>query len=577
MQKDFFLRTGAARYLSTLTPGLGKADGTGALRRSVAAVRSRRRWLKIPAAAALAVTGSGLALLVACDLDEVRAMAVLASVPRTAWAVSWGVRSGLAYVRCMAAHTDRSSEEYRRELAMLHSACARRLVRLCQSNGGVYVKAAQLLSTAQTIPVEYRTALEVLQDQAEPRPYADVEHAILRELGMPIGALFAEFEPEARAAASLAQVHKARLADGREVAVKVQYVGLETAVNADVTTLSLLAGTAARFFPGAFDFGWVLSELRANLAKELDFRLEADNAQHLAAAFAGRRGVAVPQPVPELSGERVLTMEWIDGCKLTDMDALVAMHVHPRDVAIELLHAFAQMTFVDGFVHGDPHGGNILVRPHPSPQRFWYRWFGGQWLEPQLVLLDHGLIVEIPDTLRQQYCQLWCSFVLNDTATATAVATQIAGKRGGELLPKLLRPGALKSEAQRRALRTQAGVSNIGDLGRLLEGLPRPLVDFLKVSAITRGAATRLGSSIHDRLRINATYALKGMSISRLSGGRIRYEGSLQSRRRRLRIGLSIGLLRCLFWLSSTARQMWQNLSGQCFGHQPLALPLVTS
>lgn len=204
---------------------------------------------------------------------------------------------------------------------------------------------------------------------------------------------------------------------------------------------------------------WVLSKLRANLAKELDFRLEADNAQRLAAAFAGRRGVAVPLPVPEvrftgareqlsaasvtllckaalglviipdgagcmlshrhdgqrdwqvckvhdtctqaimptilakkgavqafysemepsrvhtklsrglscrshrvqrcspliftlcmqLSGERVLTMEWIDGCKLTDMDAIVAMHVHPRDVAIELLHAFAQMTFVDGF------------------------------------------------------------------------------------------------------------------------------------------------------------------------------------------------------------------------------------
>ncbi|EIE24434.1 ABC1-domain-containing protein [Coccomyxa subellipsoidea C-169] len=531
--------------------------------------------MRIPAFAAVAFSGAGLALLVACDFDEacsVRAGAVLASVPRTAWAVSWGVRSGLAYVRCMVTHSDRGSEEYRHDLALLHGACARRLLRLCQSNGGVYVKAAQLLSTAQTVPAEYRTALEVLQDQAEPRPYADVELAIQRELGLPIGALFVEFEPEARAAASLAQarsipslcltspdaqVHKARLADGREVAVKVQYLGLETAVNADFTTLSLLADAAARFFPDSFDFGWVLTELRQNLAKELDFRLEAANAQRLAAAFAGRRGVAVPLPVPELSGERVLTMEWIDGCKLTDMEALVAMRVHPHDVALELLHAFAQMTFVDGF-------------------GFWYRWFGGQWQEPQLVLLDHGLIVEIPDALRQQYCQLWCSFVLNDQATAAAVATQIAGERGGELLPKLLRPGALRSEEQRRALRSQAGVSSIGDLGRLLEGLPRPLVDFLKVSAITRGAATKLGSSVPDRLRINATYALKGMSICRLPGGRVQYEGSLQSRRRRLRISVSIRLLRCYFWLSSTARQMWQNLSGQCFGHQPLALPLVT-
>lgn len=188
------------------------------------------------------------------------------------------------------------------------------------------------------------------------------------------------------------------------------------------------------------------------------------------------------------------------------------------------------------------------------------------------MLLDHGLIVEIPDTLRQQYCQLWCSFIVNDQHAAKAIATSIAGEKGGELIPQLVRPGALINEDQRRALRHQAGVNSLGDLGRLLEELPRPFVDFLKVQAIIRGAATRLGSSLHDRLRINATYAQKGMSIARLPSGRVGYEGSMQSRAQRLRISISIATLRSIWWLGSTAICLWHNVTSVLLGTDAYAL-----
>lgn len=175
------------------------------------------------------------------------------------------------------------------------------------------------------------------------------------------------------------------------------------------------------------------------------------------------------------------------------------------------------------------------------------------------MLLDHGLYLTIPDKLRQQYCQLWCSFVVYNHQTAVALGTAIAGPRGGELLPAILRPGGLKtvSPQERKRLRSQAGVDNLGDLGTLLEALPRSLVEILRVSATVRGTAAQLGAPLSDRLRVNAVHALSGMAQGADAGCSVEYVGDLQFRTHRMRINAAVLGLRFWAWISSSFRDMY--------------------
>ena len=175
------------------------------------------------------------------------------------------------------------------------------------------------------------------------------------------------------------------------------------------------------------------------------------------------------------------------------------------------------------------------------------------------MLLDHGLYLNIPDKLRQQYCQLWCSFVVYDHQTAIALGTAIAGQRGGELLPAILRPGGLKivSPEERKRLRSKAGVDNLNDLGKLLEALPRSLVEILRVSATVRGTAAHLGAPMSDRLRVNAVHAMNGMAHNTDADWSVEYIGDLQFRTRRMRISVTVYALRAWAWVSSSFRDMY--------------------
>ena len=149
--------------------------------------------------------------------------------------------------------------------------------------------------------------------------------------------------------------------------------------------------------------------------------------------------------------------------------------------------------------------------------------------------------------------------MVQDHQTAVALGTAIAGKRGGELLPAILRPGGLKqvSPEERKRLRSNAGVDNLGDLGKLLEALPRSLVEILKVSATVRSTASMLGAPLSDRLRVNAVHALHGMAYSQDAQGTVEYVGDLQSRTMRMRISATICALRTWSWLSATVKDMY--------------------
>ncbi|EFN58557.1 hypothetical protein CHLNCDRAFT_140686 [Chlorella variabilis] len=490
---------------------------------------------------------------------------------------------------------DPQGAAYQQALAELHEHAASKLLLTIQANGGLYIKAGrlpgasawlcpaarcqaagQLAVSLNAAPLQYRKILEALQDRVPPRPFEDANRVLLQELGAPAQELFAEFEPLATAAASLAQVHKARMHDGAPVAVKVQYPGLESAVAADLATMLILSDAGHWLFP-ATSWRWLFEELQrharlgsGSLQYELDFRNEATNAARLAECMAGRADVAMPRTMPQLCSSKVLTMEWVEGCRITDVECLIQQGLRPRDVGTLLLDTFAQQTYLDGFTHGDPHPGNLLVRPRPDPPSLLACLLLGGGPRPQLVLLDHGVYVTLPDHLRRLYCQLWCAIAMGDMHTARLAATELAGEKGGRILPEILRPRnwAKVSKEERQRLRQEAGVGSFADLAAVLTEAPKPLLDSLRQSAVVRhsgkqlawmparGRATLLGATLADRLRVNATWALRGMLASKPGQGPAQFVGGLQSRLSRWRLALQVGLLRLAFWVAAVVQDV---------------------
>jgi ubiquinone biosynthesis protein len=269
---------------------------------------------------------------------------------------------------------------------------------------GLPIKVCQFLGArADILPDEYVEVLSRLQDRVPPRPIATLLPHVRAELGRPLDEAFARFDPEPVAAASLAQVHRARLHDGREVAVKIQYPEIARVVDDDIHNFALLVRLLARIEPN-FDFRVLIDEVTRLVPLELDFLHEAANAERMAACLAAHDDVAVPRVVRELTARRLLVTEFAeDAVRCTDVAGLRRLGVDPRDVARRLSELFAEMILVHGFFHGDPHPGNILVQP------------GGR-----IVLLDFGLAKALPDDFRANVVRLTMAIMGGSKADVAA-------------------------------------------------------------------------------------------------------------------------------------------------------------
>lgn len=435
-------------------------------------------------------------------------MGLLHSCPRTFRTLSWACQAGYSYKKLMMAHTDKNTDEYAKALSHLHSYWASRCLELCRANGGIYVKCGQFAANFGALPMEYRIHLQLLQDKATPRPFSVVDRVLMQELGAGADVVFAEFDQQATAAASLAQVHRARLHNGKEVAVKVQYPGLQSAATADLTTLKFLNNITKLMFP-EFNLWWLYSELKIKLEEELDFHTETNNSLRLTRCLSSNKAIAVPRVFNEFCTSKIITMEWISGCKVTDTNVLKELKISPHQVGVELEKAFGQMTFLHGYIHADPHAGNIMVRPRGRAGLLSWL-FRGSWQPFEVVLLDHGGYLELDHELRQQYCELWCALCVQDKETAGEVATLMGGDRAGHMLPVLLTSGA-KSEEDRKRLQKNAGVKNLGDISQLLAYAPRPLVEVLRITSVVRNVTGHLGINLPERVRINAGFAAQGL------------------------------------------------------------------
>jgi len=235
---------------------------------------------------------------------------------------------------------------------------------MIQELGPTYVKLGQIVSSrADTLPADWEAELARLQSDVRPFPVEQARAVIIAELGAPPEELYESFDPRPLAAASLGQVHRATLADGRAVAVKVQRPSIEARVKADLLIFASAARRAERRSATAREVGahQVIEEFGSSLLLELDYRLEAYNARRLARNLEPLPGVAVPEVVRELSRQRVLTTQFVPGVEANDRDAIIAAGIDPRAIADNAVRAAIKMILIDGFFHADPHPGNVLV------------------------------------------------------------------------------------------------------------------------------------------------------------------------------------------------------------------------
>ncbi|MCL7032462.1 hypothetical protein MKW94_016965, partial [Papaver nudicaule] len=254
------------------------------------------------------------------------------------------------------------SDEYRSKLSEVHSRSAKRVLKLCEANKGFYVKAGQFIAAMRQVPKEYSSTLSSLQNKAVPCNFKAIKKVLTSNLGEDLSEVFLSFDEEPIAAASIAQVHRAVLKDHQDVAVKVQYPGLEQQMRIDITTMSFLSKSVTWAFP-EYRFDWMVLEFEKAISSELDFVQEAKNSERTSKNFERNSVVKVPRVFWDLTRRQVLTMQFCSGNKVDDLKFLNDSGINPGKVAKALVEVFAEMIFVHGFLHGDPHPGNILVSP----------------------------------------------------------------------------------------------------------------------------------------------------------------------------------------------------------------------
>ncbi len=277
--------------------------------------------------------------------------------------------------------------------------------------GGVLIKAGQFLSIrVDVLPRVVTDELSGLQDEVPPENPADIRAVIESEYGRPVEQVFRQFSAQPEAAASLAQVHSARLLTGEEVVVKVQRLRIETLVETDLRALQTAIGWLKRYRTIArrVDLDRLYEEFSQTTRNELDFCAEGENIQRFARDFEGDEGVRVPRVYGEASTRRVLVMENVASIKVDNFAAIEAAGIDRKAVARRLFDAYLKQLFVHNFVHADPHPGNLFVEPLaavPGKERGF-----------RLVFVDFGMVATVPEQVRKHLREFLLGFATRDAA-----------------------------------------------------------------------------------------------------------------------------------------------------------------
>ncbi|XP_076637322.1 aarF domain containing kinase 1 isoform X2 [Colletes latitarsis] len=299
-----------------------------------------------------------------------------------------------------ASKLNRNTSEYQDLKSKAHKYGAEKLLELCCANKGVYIKVGQHIGALDyLLPPEYVNTMRVLHSSAPQSSFKDIITVIKEDFKKDPYEIFESIDPEPLGTASLAQVHRAVLKDGNVVAVKIQHRAVKTNSYVDIKTMAVLVKLTSLVFPD-FKFDWLVDETKKNIPRELDFTQEGKNAEKVQQIFSHYHWLKIPKIYWEISSRRVLTMEFVEGGQVNDLKYIQNNNLNPYEVSSKLGRLYSHMIFIVGFVHSDPHPGNVLVRKQNN--------------ETEIILLDHGLYANLSNEFRVEYSKLWLAILDGD-------------------------------------------------------------------------------------------------------------------------------------------------------------------
>jgi ubiquinone biosynthesis protein len=289
-----------------------------------------------------------------------------------------------------------------------HEFAAEEIRRVALALQGAFVKGAQIGGArADILPAPFIDKLSQFHDAVPPRDFESLKPLIALDLGRSIEDVFASIDEHALAAASLAQVHRATLRDGREVVIKIQYPEIRRIIPLDLALLRRVVGLV-HLLQSRVDLRGPIGEVTRFIELELDFRREARSTERLGKILEAHPGVRVPQIHPEYCGDHILVLEFLDGIQVSKTDALVAAGHKLDDVAWRIGDLYGAMIFRYGYFHGDPHPGNLLVLPDGT-----------------IALLDFGLCKELPPGFARDIAELLVAAIVGDAPATTKAADKL--------------------------------------------------------------------------------------------------------------------------------------------------------
>ncbi|RIB09016.1 ABC1 family-domain-containing protein [Gigaspora rosea] len=385
----------------------------------------------------------------------------------------------------------------------LHERVAKRILNVCLSNGGLYIKLGQAIGVQSAIlPAAYQRTFKQLYDDAPAVNFDRVVKIFKEDFNCHPDEMFDDFERTAIASASIAQVHRAKLKNGTPVAVKIQKPDIRRQMDWDLLAYKALM----HMYEYIFDLPlvWSANYTEKHLRQEVDFENEGRNSERVRIEFEKEKSlndkVYVPKVFWDQTSKRVLTAEWINGIKITDREGLQRYGFTFNDVMKTVIDIFA-----------DPHPGNVLVRPHPSKSNKYY----------QVVLIDHGLCMEESISFRHQYCLFWKSLFLMDSDMINQICKEW-GINEPDLFVSatLMKPyssqtavhiSSTQSATLRDAYEMQMAVKDrIRKFLADTELIPRELIFVGRNMNIVRSLNRELGSPV-NRINLMGNWAVKGL------------------------------------------------------------------
>ncbi|XP_032864599.2 aarF domain-containing protein kinase 1 isoform X5 [Tyto alba] len=406
------------------------------------------------------------------------------------------------------------------------------------------VRVGRAIATTAVITYDYLTSLRSV-------PYGSEEYDFLKSQ---IKELFLSFEDTPLGAASLAQVHKAVLQDGRTVAVKIQHPKVQAQSSKDILLMEVLLLVVKQIFPD-FEFMWLVEEAKKNLPLELDFLNEGRNAEKVAHMLKNFDFLKVPRIYWELSTRRVLLMEFMEGGQVNDRAYMERNGINVNEISRNLGKLYSEMIFVNGFVHCDPHPGNVLVKKCPASGK------------AHIILLDHGLYQVLSESFRMDYCRLWQALIKADMKRVQKYSRRLGA---GDLYPLFACMLTARSwESVNRGIdRSPVSASEdveirsnaaayLPQITQLLNNVPRQMLLLLKTNDLLRG----IESALHTRASASSFLNMSRCCIRAVSTYQRSKSHSLY---RRAQISLTealslwqINLYELFLWLKGSQMGNW--------------------